>query len=96
MDERTVERFEERAERVERTKQASCLPHFEQGIQSCGQLAKGMSLLMADVLAERVSTSVANAVCNGAGKMLKAVEMQQRYGKTKEGTTDKELRLIGT
>jgi len=73
---------------------AKSTPHFEKGIGNCGQLAKGMSLLMADLLSERVNTSVANAVCNSAGKMLKAVEMQQRFGKSSSPTGDKELQLI--
>lgn len=73
---------------------AKSAPHFEKGIANCGQLAKGMSLLMADLLSERVSTSIANSVCNSAGKMLKAVEMQQRFGKTVQGGETKELELI--
>ena len=89
----TLGRTKEKAASME--KKPKSVPHFERGIASCGDLARGMSLLMADVLAERVSTSMANAVCNGAGKMLKAVEMQQRYGKTKAGGSDKELKLIG-
>lgn len=72
---------------------AKSLPHFEKGIKTCGQLAQGMSLLMADLLSERVGTSTANAVCNAGGKMLKAVEMQQRYGTTQK-TGAKELDLI--
>jgi hypothetical protein len=72
---------------------AKSIPHFEKGIKTCGQLAQGMSLLMADVLSERVGTSTANAVCNAGGKMLKAVEMQQRYGTTQK-TGAKELDLI--
>lgn len=83
----------EKANKVAKTEQAKCVKHFEQGIATCGQLAKGMSLLMADLLTERVATSVANSVCNSAGKMLKAVEMQQRYGKT-VGSGEKELRLL--
>ena len=74
--------------------QAKAVKHFEQGITTCSQLAKGMSLMMADILAERVSTSVANSVCNSAGKMLKAVEMQQRYGKTPKDGGEKELKLL--
>lgn len=87
-----IEKVKHKADLLEKKSKSSS--HFEKGITSCGDLAKGMSLLMADVLSERVSTSIANAVCNGAGKMLKAVEMQQRYGKTKNGSTDKELNLI--
>lgn len=73
---------------------AKSLPHFEKGVATCGQLATGLSLLMADLLCERVSTSIANSVCNAGGKMLKAVEMQQRYGTTQKHTGLKELKLI--
>lgn len=82
----------EKATKQAHKETAKCTTHFEKGITTCGQLAKGMSLLMADLLSERVATSVANSVCNSAGKMLKAVEMQQRYGKTVSG--EKELRLV--
>jgi hypothetical protein len=84
----------EKAGRIAKGEMAKCVPHFERGVANCGQLAKGMSLLMADLLTERISTSVANSVCNSAGKMLKAVEMQQRYGKTVKATGEKELQLI--
>jgi len=86
--------IEARANELAGQEQAKSVPHFEQGISNCSQLSKGMSLLMADLLTERISTSVANSVCNSAGKMLKAVEMQQRYGKTGVGG-EKELPLIG-
>lgn len=82
-----------RAEEKERLGPAKSPPHFEKGITWVGDLTTGMSLLMADTLAERVSTSVANSVCNQAGKMLKAVEMQERYGKTTKSGS-KELRLL--
>jgi hypothetical protein len=91
----TPQDLTKRAEKLAKAETAKSLPHFERGVANCGQLAKGMSLLMADLLSERVSTTVANAVCNSAGKMLKAVEMQQRFGKTVKGTADKELQLIG-
>ena len=84
-----------KSERVAKRETGKCLDHFERGIANCGQLSKGMSLLMADVLAERVNTSVANSVCNAAGTMLKAVEMQQRFGKTVGTSGDKELNLLG-
>lgn len=74
---------------------ALCVPHFEKIVKNCSELSKGMSLLMADLVSERIGTTVANSVCNSAGKMLKAVEMQQRYGKTTVNSVDKELHLIG-
>jgi hypothetical protein len=85
--------IQKKAKKLADGETAKCIAHFEKGITKCGDLSKGMSLLMADLLTERVSTSVANAVCNSAGKMLKAVEMQQRYGKTGSGG-GKELGLL--
>ena len=70
------------------------LPLFEKGIQTCGQLASAMSVLMADLISERIGTSVGNAVCNAGSKMLKAVEMQQRFGISQPESGRKELRLI--
>jgi hypothetical protein len=90
----TIVKQHEKATRLSKLESAKCLPHFEKGIATCGALAKGMSLLMADLLSERVSTSVANSVCNSAGKMLKAVEMQQRFGKTVAQSGEKELNLV--
>ncbi len=40
-----------------------------------------MSALMSDVIEQRVSTDVANAVCNAGGKLLQVVTMQYKYGK---------------
>jgi hypothetical protein len=70
-----------------------CLEHFDKGIHTCGQLAAGMSMLMSDLIAERVGTSIGNAVCNAGAKMLKAVEMQQRFGIAQKNGR-KELALI--
>lgn len=39
-----------------------------------------MSCLIADVLTGTISTSVSNAAVNASGKLLKAVEMQYKYG----------------
>ena len=89
----SVPNIKKHAEKMAQGEAAKCIAHFEKGITKCGELSQGMSLLMADLLTERVSTSVANAVCNSAGKMLKAVEMQQRYGRTGSGG-DKELGLL--
>jgi hypothetical protein len=87
------DKIQKKAEQLDKHEQARSVAHFEKGINKCGDLSKGMSLLMSDLLSERVSTSVANAVCNSAGKMLKAVEMQQRYGKSTTGG-NKELGLL--
>ena len=39
-----------------------------------------MSALMSDVLEERVAPLMANAAVNAGGKMLKAIELQYRFG----------------
>ena len=91
-----LEKTSVKANEAAQREKAKSPSHFEKGIKTCSDLASGMSLLMADVLSERVSTSIANSVCNQAGKMLKAVEMQQRYGKTSKDGSSKELKLIGT
>lgn len=50
------------------------------GIRTAGDFAACMSALMGDVLEGDVPPREANAVCNAGGKLLKAVEMQYRYG----------------
>jgi hypothetical protein len=40
-----------------------------------------MSSLMTDMLGEKVSPDIGNAVCNAGGKLLKVVELQFRYGR---------------
>lgn len=89
-----IEATKHAAEKQSKKGPAKSIAHFEKGISTCGQLSQGMSLLMADLLTERVGTSTANAVCNAGGKMLKAVEMQQRYGKTGNNGQPKELKLV--
>lgn len=43
-----------------------------------------MSALMSDVVADRITASRCNAACNAGGKMLKAVEIEQKYGRPQE------------
>ena len=55
-----------------------------------------MSGLMSDLIEERIKPQVGNAVVNAGGKLLKVVEMQQKYGKPSEnGDGSKTLHLIG-
>jgi len=62
----------------------------ERGVNTGAEFGNCMSALMADVLAGRITPSVGNAVCNAGGKLLKVVEMQQRWGtqKTEGGPRD--------
>lgn len=53
----------------------------ERGVRTAKDLATLMSALMADVLAMRVTSEDAKAVCGGAQTLLKVVELQYKYGK---------------
>ena len=37
---------------------------------------------MSDLIEGRVAPNIGNAACNAAGKMLRVVELQMRYGTT--------------
>jgi hypothetical protein len=60
--------------------EAKCLPIAAKGIETSQQLARYLSALMSDVVEGTVSPIVANAGTNAAGKLLKLVEMQHKYG----------------
>lgn len=40
---------------------------------------------MADLLQNKVSPQIANAVCNAGGKLLKVVEMELKYATKQNG-----------
>ena len=64
------------------------------GIRTAQDFANVMGALMTDLLSDKVPPHVANATCNAGGKMLKAVEMQFKYGKkTSEQPERRELTL---
>jgi len=52
-----------------------------------------MSALMTDLIEGRVSPGIGNAACNAGGKLLKVVELQNRYGTPGPGRTQKILDL---
>lgn len=52
------------------------------GVKTGTDFANMMSSLMSDLIAGRVTPQIGNAVCNAGGKLLKVVEMKQKYGKT--------------
>lgn len=64
----------------------------ERGIRTSSDFANMMSCLMSDLATGRVTPQVGNAMCNAGGKLLKVVEMQQRYGTQGDGQK-KELLL---
>lgn len=53
-----------------------------------------MSALMSDVLEGNVTPGVCNAAVNAGGKLLKVVEMSQRYG-VAGSDTERHLSLAG-
>jgi hypothetical protein len=55
-----------------------------------------MSNLIPDILDGDVSIAAANATCNAAGKMIKMVELELRYGQEAKAETRKthDLELI--
>lgn len=50
------------------------------GIRTSGDFANLMCSLMTNLLDGSVTPVVANAVCNAGGKLLKAVELEHKYG----------------
>lgn len=65
----------------------------EKGIHTGSQFASVMSALLTDTIAGRIDPQVSNASCNIAGKLLKVVELQYKYGKAVEGQTERLLAL---
>lgn len=63
------------------------------GVNTGGQFAMLMSTLMSDLIDGRITPSVGNAVCNAGGKLLKVVEMQQRWGTQKVEGGPRDLTL---
>ena len=58
-------------------------PIAEAGVHTGDDFANLMSALMSDVLAGSITPMVANATVNAGGKLLKAVELQYKYGSPK-------------
>lgn len=66
----------------------------KQGIQTGGDFARMMSALMSDVVEGKIAPQVSNATVNAGGKLLKVVEMTQKYGIPISGTPHKILKLL--
>lgn len=54
-----------------------------------------MSAVMSDLLEDNVMPAIANAVCNAGGKLLKMVELNQKYGQLQVDKGMKNLQLVG-
>jgi hypothetical protein len=66
------------------------------GIRTTQDFANVMSSLMADVLSGSVSAGRANAACNAGRQMLRAVELQLKYGTQNDATTNERTLRIST
>ena len=77
------------ARRIETHKKVGPKPRSlaitETGIRNVSDINNLMSWLICDLLDGRINPPVVNASCNATGKMLKAVEMQFKYGTPRPG-----------
>lgn len=71
----------QKAETVEELGMPQSVQLLASGVVNSRQFIRAMSLLMGDIAAGKVSPGQGNAICNVAGKHLKCVELEQRYGK---------------
>lgn len=50
------------------------------GIKTSMDFANLMSALITDLVSGATTPQIGNAICNAGGKLLKVVELEQRYG----------------
>jgi hypothetical protein len=67
----------------------------ERGVNTGPEFASLMSAMMTDLIAGTITPNIANATCNAAGKLLKVVEMQHKYGKAGQPAPENVLKLTG-
>ncbi len=65
----------------------------DNGISTGADFSRVMAALLADVVGGRIEPNRANAACNVAGKLIRMVEMQHKYGKQVQGTETRLLEL---
>lgn len=63
------------------------------GIKTASNFVNLMESLMDDLISGRISPNVGNAVVRAGANMLKAVELQHRYGSTVKNNARKVLSL---
>lgn len=52
--------------------------------------------MIADLAEQKVTASIANAMCNAGGKILKMVELEIRYGQQVPGQNRRLITISGT
>jgi hypothetical protein len=65
----------------------------DSGITTGADFSRVMAALLADTIAGRIEPQRANASCNVAGKLIRMVELQHKYGRQVEGSTERMLAL---
>lgn len=71
----------------------TCVALANSGISTASDFLRMMTALLADTVTGRVQPQTANATCNVAGKIIRMVEMQHKYGRQVEGSTERLLAL---
>lgn len=66
-------------QQIEQQSVPKSLAFAKRGVTTGRDFANMMSAIMSDLLEGTLSPQVGNAVCNVGGKLLKVVEMEQRY-----------------
>ena len=83
---------------VEESPEASsskCLAIASRGVKTGSQFAALMSATISDLITGAITPQVGNAICNAGGKLLKVVEMQQKWGApSMNGEVKKDLQLV--
>lgn len=72
-----------------------CLEIARGGITTGFQYNSLMSAMMSDLIEGSIAPQIGNAVCNAGGKLLKAVELQLKYGKQQSDGSSPLLQLVG-
>lgn len=67
---------------------------MERGITTSRDFAQAMSAMMSDLATSRLAPQVSNAMCNAAGKLLKVIEMEYKYGKQVDAQGKRLLSLV--
>lgn len=80
--------------RAERRSLPKSLAFAQRGITTAQQFAGLMSALMTDLLEGTVTPGIGNATCNAGGKLLKMVELNQKYGQAQVENGLKNMQLV--
>jgi len=66
----------------------------EHGVRTAQQFSALMSALMTDLLNGSITPGIGNATCNAGGKLLKMVELNQKYGQAQVENGLRNMQLV--